>query len=672
MVRLAVVAAMVCAVLAVGAQAAPRWLVLRHPIDPHQELGLGFGTRSQWLQPWRGYLDTPPASAINHDLGINFNVSPADANATAAALQRAGFRRARVEIGWGEMSYGNSGEFSPAGLAQTRTILTALFRHHLRPLIVLNANQGLPVPLQSVNLHVILPAPRGSRQVVLDSASARQVVPGRTGFNSLTGGYKAASVMITSMVGPLATLSAPLPRPLSPGNYGGSTLAYAPFTAPSASLSAAHASFADTEAGWLDYVDGVASLARQLGHGDDFDVEVWNEVTFGSDFLNINNYYSPPVDTRGPASGADSATDQTLLAATASLIHKRFPGVQVGDGFSDEVPWTSGQTELPGVEIDKHYYSGKFVYPRDDGPIGVKPVDWLGRTFARYTKVNGSDDWVPFWTPSYTTYFPEYWLSGLKTETLIRDLTPLKGESIYGSPHGRNTHPKGAPPPKIWMTEYNLDRYPTPALSGAQEQRLQAKVALRYLLAFINKGLGLVDFYAAEGGGLALLPDSFYAAIGKASRPNPGLTLTALGRMTHFLHVARRMRRRSVTLLQVSTTDHRKVFNGSGRYPPLRNLDVAAFFSFQEATHRFVFAAYVMTRNLLRTWRKPGARQYDMPAGTYRFEVGGIDGCTTKLSATDPLTGDTVPVRRVACTKRKLTLQTRLTDSPILIQASGA
>jgi hypothetical protein len=38
----------------------------------------------------------------------------------------------------------------------------------------------------------------------------------------------------------------------------------------------------------------------------------------------------------------------------------------------------------------------------------------------------------------------------------------------------------------------------------------------------------------------------------------------------------------------------------------------------------------------------------------------------------DPLNGTTVAVKRISCTKHTLTLQTELTDSPILIQANGA
>jgi hypothetical protein len=651
-----------------GTQAHQSVLVLNRPIDPAQELGLPFGARSQYLQPWRGYLDTPPASRLTAGLGINFNVAPSAANATAAALERAGFRRARIEIGWNSLDPLRTDRLTPDAASDWRTILSALFRHHLRPLILFNANEGAPTPLRPLKLHVVAPALAGSRRVVLDSASIAQVVPGRSGFDSLTGGYAAAAVIITAVSGPVATLSAPLPHTLLPGDYPGSTLAYAPFTSPSITLPGAHASFDQTLSGWLSYVRTVATFARALGHGQGFDVEVWNELTFGSNFLNINNYYSPPIDPHAPAVGSDNATNHALLAATTQLIHQRFPGVQLGDGFSSEIPWTSGQTELAGVQVDKHYYSGRKVFPAANTQTGVRPVDWRGRTFGTYSRVNGSDHWTDFFVPRYVVDFPEYWLTGIQTETLVRDLTPLHGENIYGQRHGRFTHPRGAKPPKVWMTEYNLDRPST--LSSAQAQHFQAKVALRYLLAFINKGLGLVDFYAAQGS-LGLLPDRFFTSRAARHRSDAGLTLDALGRMTRTLRTATTMRPRSLTLERISTTDHRTVFSVTQRYRSLRNLDVTAFFPFQEATHRFVFAAYVMTRNLTRVWHRSGLHEYDMPAAPYRFTVGNLDGCHTRLSAYDPIAGRSVPVRRVACSSTSLTLLTELTDSPILIQATG-
>lgn len=646
-----------------------RWITLNNPIDPAQELKLPFGARSQWLQPWRAYLDTPSAQNVKNGLGINFNVPAQQAEATAAALERAGFHRARVEIGWNTIDPDNTSSLTAAFAAQERTILGALFRHHIRPLILLNSNDGIPTALKDITLHVMVPAPAGTRTLVLSPASAAQVVPGQTGLDSLTGGNQDASLIITGIHGVVATLSAPLPKTLAPGDYDSSTLAFPPFSDPRTPGSAT------TMAGWLSYVQAVAGFARSVGHGDGFDVEVWNELSFGSNFLNINNYYSPPVDPNAPASGSDATTNNAILAATANLIHSQFPGVQIGDGFDDQIPWPSGKTELPGVQIDKHYYENPRVFPQDNVVNGNIPEGPRGNVIARKFAVPGGFHWNDLFVPSYTANFPEYYLTGIQTETLIRDLTPLRGENVYRTPHGRFTHPPGAPPPKVWMTEYNLT--PLQTFTPAQDQRFQAKVVLRYLLSFINKGLGLVDFYAAKsasssGNGLGLISNSFFSSIASGHVAGPGLALTALRRMSQDMKASGRMRHRSVKLLRIATTDQRNVFNGGGPYPPLRNLDVAAFFPFQEATHRFVFAAYVMTRDLTRVWRRSGDRKYDMPAAPYRFTIGNVNGCNTKLSGYDPLNGTSVAVKRISCTKHTLTLQTKLTDSPILIRANGA
>src|SRR3954447_4820324 len=123
-----------------------RWATLRNPIDRKQQTALAFGKRSHWLQPWRAYLDTPPATRLRDAIGINFNVKPQDAEATAALLQRSGFRRARIEIGWDQISYDHPDELGKH--EALHPLLGALGRHGIRPLILLNANHGAPGPIQ--------------------------------------------------------------------------------------------------------------------------------------------------------------------------------------------------------------------------------------------------------------------------------------------------------------------------------------------------------------------------------------------------------------------------------------------------------------------------------------------------------------------------------------------
>src|SRR5215831_3492095 len=108
------------------------------PIDPKFLSGAPFGTSSFWIQPWRSYLDTWPASRLLESLGINFNIRSSEAEATARLLQESGFKLARIGIGWGAVSYEDPSKFvNETGL---RAKLTALKKHGLRPLILLNAD----------------------------------------------------------------------------------------------------------------------------------------------------------------------------------------------------------------------------------------------------------------------------------------------------------------------------------------------------------------------------------------------------------------------------------------------------------------------------------------------------------------------------------------------------
>jgi hypothetical protein len=43
------------------------------PIDPAHLTNVAFGSHSHWLQPWRGYLETMPATQFLDGLGIGLN-----------------------------------------------------------------------------------------------------------------------------------------------------------------------------------------------------------------------------------------------------------------------------------------------------------------------------------------------------------------------------------------------------------------------------------------------------------------------------------------------------------------------------------------------------------------------------------------------------------------------
>ena len=149
-------------------------------VDPAQQTALSFGDRSHWLQPWRAYLDTVPATRMRDAIGIQFNVPAAEADATARLLAANGFRRARIEFGWNSISYDD-----PTRLANPddfRTRVAALARYGIRPLFLLNAHHGGPTPSRPFTATLTEPAIRGARRVRVDAATLAQVAPGRSGL----------------------------------------------------------------------------------------------------------------------------------------------------------------------------------------------------------------------------------------------------------------------------------------------------------------------------------------------------------------------------------------------------------------------------------------------------------------------------------------------------------
>ncbi len=200
------------------------------PIDPRFLTAMPFGTTSFWWQPWRAYLDTWPASRLLESLGINFNVSAPQADATAQLLHDSGFKLARIEINWDSLSYEDPTRVPRRNRASARGC-RRFSNHGLRPLILLDANSDGPAPAKRITLETVSEAPAGAQTVTLTPASAAEVVPGKTGFAGLSFGGD-PDILITS-VGPddLATLSKPLPSALPAGPHRGATLLYAPFTA---------------------------------------------------------------------------------------------------------------------------------------------------------------------------------------------------------------------------------------------------------------------------------------------------------------------------------------------------------------------------------------------------------------------------------------------------------
>ena len=637
------------------------WTILEHPINRDEQLKIPWGTRSDWLQPWRAYLNTVPASTLRNALGINFNCPVQDATLAATILGHAGFKQARIEVPWSAMSYSHPGQL--ADPSYWETYFDAFKAAGMSPLIMLNANSVEPVPETHSSVDVAVSASAGATTIQLTPASVAQIVPGLSGFDGA--GDTAAQYLFTS-VSPsgLAQLSQPLPADLPAGVYPITTLRYQPFAAPFTASGRPNALYRQTLAGWLLYVKGVTSFVKQVFGNDHFDVEVWNEMVFGADFLRPRDYYVPV-----PASmqGKGNVTYQ-LAAATAAWIHNPangLPDVKVGDGFASMNPLLGGSNVPPGINgLDRHpYYNGVSAMPGYAGSVAREAnINALGKRVA--TRWVGH---MPKWTflPTYTAFFPEFFLNGIATNYLERDLSPFT-TSFAGVRHGRDVRPAHTKiTPQMWVTEMGFR--PTqedPGITLAQYFRVQAKAALRTLASFVDQGATLLDFYSVDDGSFSMIDPALRAG---------GPTMQALNRfMAAFAGPARIGRRRSLALDAIATRHPGIVFagNGTAGYPNLTNLDVTAFFPFQTSSSSFVVAVYVMTRNLEQPYGRNSRAvgYFDLPARTYRFTIGGLHAARLHVSATDPLTGRSVPVAIVARSGSTAVVQMQLTDSVRLLK----
>jgi hypothetical protein len=718
--------------------------VVSDPIDRKYLTEAPFGTSSFWIQPWRAYLDTWPASRLSDSLGINFNVKPTGSRAVARLLHDDGFKLARVEIPWGSLSYDEPTRFTRESAIGTR--LAALHDYGLRPLILLNANSGRPCPARKIALDTVSPAPAGAMSVKLSPASAAEVVPGRSGFNpgafrSLAHGngpggasarthtkltraerrarraaVKAGVVPIVPQSTPsvlvvkvsasdVATLSKPLPGALAAGTHQGTTLLYAPFGSPKLANGFPNPAFRATLAGWLSYVSTVSKEAQSIFGPGGYDLEIWNELDSGSQFLNSEHYYSPGTEQVGSGNGSEAksssgvmgkgrvtkAVIKALLDETVAYVRNPAngisPSVGITDGFASQSPFPSGVGGPVGLTaLSKHPYVSQQSYPADYSFKNIVPLNALG---GRDILKNSQ---TPLFTPTYESLFPEITLTATHTETLIRDIAPFT-TNIYDYPHGRNVAPPGGNPVQEWVTEYNLSTGKAPimgpdevtpqtgspaTLTPADKAHFHAKVALRSLVADVSKGIGREYFYAAAPGGFSLIGENFFSALESHpdAYPGDGLggeTMTGLHNMlAQFQGPGPNGAPTQLKLLSIAQDGNHAQFTGDGTtaHPDLYDRDVLAVFPFQSSPTRFVIPVYVMTRNLL-TLYDPNAPQnditrFDLPNQTFKITLSNLPQTTNPptISAYDPLHNTTTPAQLTSRQGNTATIEIAATDYP--------
>ena len=712
--------------------------VVNDPIDPRYLTALRFGETSFWIQPWRAYLDTWPASRLLDSLGINFNVTPKESEDTARLLQDSGFKLARIEIGWDSLSYENPTKF--VNEASIRKRLVALHEHGLRPLILLNSNSGLPCPAKKVDLEIASPAPAGVSTVTLSPASVGQVIIGKTGFDGsvfdphkpkrkargtirtrrvLTTEQKqklreehrararagftplvvqgSPAILITK-IGPhdVATLSRPLPAALAPSAYKGTTLLYAPFGSRRRPDGSPNPAFQATLRGWLDYVATVSREAQSIFGPGGYDLEIWNELSFGSQFLDGADYYSPAPEN---AKATLKEVTKALLSETVAYVRNPAngisPNVGVSNGFASQTPFPSGAFAPDGLTAySKHLYAGVKSFPAEYS-VKATPLDALGRRDTAGPP-GSPGAFKPLFVPHYQSLFPEYFLTATQTETVVRDLAPLTTK-IYKAPHGRYVSRPHQRPPQVWMTEYNLStpgatpmdpNETTPATGSpaqptpADEEHLHAKALLRSLVAMVSKGMTREYFFgAAHAGELNMINERFMSAVDADPTAYPGDRLGG-ETMTGFRNMLARFYGpgpggllRQLRLISIAQDGNHAQFSGDGTavHPDLYDRDVLAVFPFQSSPTRYVIPVYVMTRDLL-TLYDPSApstdiTRFDLPNENFRIMLGNLPETSKRpsVNAYDPLRNTYTPARLISRQGNRAVFEIAATDYPRIL-----
>ncbi len=270
---------------------------------------------------------------------------------------------------------------------------------------------------------------------------------------------------------------------------------------------------------------------------------------------------------------------------------------------------------------------------------------------------------------------PEFFLTGIQTETLIREIAPIT-TYLNGFASGRDVAPTGGgSPPAMWVTETGMDTNdldltpPYVVATPAQADHVHAKAALRTYVSFIGKGIQAVDLYAVDDyPSYNLVDPAFFTAAqngttGTYTYPGTasgGAVMDATRRLAATLAGAQTITTpRPLSLLGIASDSDAYQFagNGTASFPPLYDRELLFFQPFQLTSHSWVAATYVMTRNI----------GTDLAPENFQITIGGLDGDNLTASATDPLTGNTVAVQIIARDGDDATIQLPVTDSPEMV-----
>jgi hypothetical protein len=592
-------------------------------VDPSQ-LDVPWPRHSFVKVPWRAFLETKTGDDFLRGIGVNYNV-PGKSDLAVRLLAETGFRAFRIEAGWGSVRWDEDGLHDED---QLRWLLTQCRCHGIRPTLLLNAHHGVPCPLKAMDRKLAADAPRGSRRIKLTDTA--EIVAGRTGVSNLTE-YWAAQVLITRVDRETGEceLSKPLPKGLTKGqDVRLMTLKYLPLHPVGTK------EFDETAAGWVRFALLVCKHAHEAGF-DDFDVEVWNELTFGTHFLNVNDSYDPPAAEFKKDPLHEGGQMWELARRTVDAVKRRYPGARCIWGFSNTTFFHTRIEELPPGTDGQSYHpygTGTHRYPRDED-------------YRDKPEMN-----VDGFTPAAEWTIPEGLAhTFIKTESLMRLLNP----------EARRRHPPGVQRFYHFMTEHGVAPAETGAKDAAAAWRLKTLCALRSYCLWLNKGIDTVHYFSAyedKALGMGLLPPNL-----KELPPDAEFDTVATPPMKAVRNLTRAFSGstplRDVRALQADVSPLGRPGNVFEGKVSLGHPDVLAVLPFQVSEKRHVLAVYVSTYDATSA----------MPEERYRLSVQGFSALLHAARLYDPVTDRSTKVEIVRRGGEAVDLELAVADYPRLL-----
>lgn len=586
---------------------------------------------SFYKQPWRGYMQTVPATQFLAGIGMNYSLpNGADHDSALALLADSGVRHIRVEIGWSQVPWDESGLVDHDYFS---AIFAACKKRGITPLVLLNAHHGAPGPNRFYERTLVSGGERGSRSVVLDSV--QDLVKDRSGLSNLSD-YKQCEVLITGINSATATvqLSKPLPKAIAKGSkIPVHTFKYLPLHP------VGTAQFVETMAGWGRYVDLALGVVVASGIGD-FEVEIWNELVFGSDYLSINNYYEKPIASTDHDFLQKGGQAWELGRQTADRVKRGYRGGRVIWGFSNTDFYHTRIPDLPpGVD-------GQSYHPYGTNRQEV-PKDFPAK--------DQTSQFVEGFVPRLSWCMPEGWAHlGTKLEQLIRGvLQPGVRASALPPNAGSFAH---------YMTEHGFVASEAGISERDAIQSYKARALIRALTFWLNKGISRIDIYTLyeeQDSAAGILWSSPKPATYSVQNPPPrSPALTALRNLVRQFQDAQPLSQaRQLDVSVAALGGQPEVFAGDSGHPPLYYREMLAVLPFQVNPQRFVVATYVMSYDITRP----------PPAMSFRLEVKGVQGRRANVRYYDPIQDRELAYREEARADNSVTVTIEQVEYPRLI-----